>query len=525
MEEIRISKAEYEKILEQLATLQAMVTKMTAIIEEKDQIILNLNRARFGQSSEKRAYVLSDGQTSLFDQAGDGNRAKSAETEQTKEETVTVAAHRRKQKRTLEELCENLPVEKIISDLPEEEKTTADGRPLKYIGTDMIRSELVREPGRVFKREYWSKVYADPIAETETGHADIHKAPTPAPLLPHSYASGSIVTDVIVKKFADALPLYRQEQIWKRQGIDLKRGTLANWVIQASEIYLKPFSDAFLAELLRQSVIHADETVIQVNKEPGRTATAESRIWAYASSKRAEKQIRCFRYEESRKGACAEKVLKGYGGIVISDGYSGYNLLNKAIRAGCWAHARRKWLEAMPKDATLENSLAAKGLDYCSRLFHLEQEFEKLTDEERRRKRQEKSKSIADEYYKWLEGIFRPVGKLQKAIVYSLNQKPYLLAFLDHGEIEISNNQVENAIRPVVVGRKNWLFCDTQAGASATATVFTLIETAKANGLNPESYLDHLLSILPQRFADDSRASIEDLLPWKQEIKNRFLIR
>ena len=508
--------------MQQVSTLQATVDRLTAIIEEKDQIILNQNRARFGQSSEKRTYLLCDGQLSLFEQAGDGITEKNSEEADTTKKAVSVAAHTRKPKRTMEELCANIPEEEVLVDLPEREKFTADGRPLKCIGTDDVRIELIREPSRIYKRVYRCKVYADPRAETETGKADIRRPHVPTPLLPDSYASASVVTDIIVKKYADALPLYRQEQMWKRLGVDLRRNTMANWVIQTARTYLKPFSDAFLAEMLRQAVIHADETVVQVNKEPGRDATAESRIWAYASSKRAERQIRYFRYEESRKGACAEKVLGGYSGVVVSDGYSGYNLLGKASRAGCWAHARRKWVEAMPNGATKENALAAKGLEYCSRLFEIEQKLEALPDEERREQRLVLSKPIVDEYYTWLQTIFKPTGKLKKAIVYSLNQKEYLCAFLDHGEIEISNNQVENAIRPIVVGRKNWLFCDTQAGASASVVIFTLLETAKANGLNPEAYLCHLLTVLPERFAADPQAVIHDLMPWADEMQKSF---
>lgn len=311
--------------------------------------------------------------------------------------------------------------------------------------------------------------------------------------------------------------------MWKRLGVDLKRNTMANWVIQTAEIYLKPFSDAFLRELLKQAVIHADETVVQVNKEPGREATAESRIWAYASSKRAERQIRYFRYEQSRKGACAEKVLGGYKGVVLSDGYSGYGILSEATRAGCWAHARRKWVEAMPDGATKENALAAKGLEYCSQLFEVEQKLEKLSDRERLEQRRLLSRPIVEEYYTWLQSIFKPAGKLKKAITYSLNQREYLCAFLYHGEIEISNNQVENAIRPIVVGRKNWLFCDTQAGANASVIIFTLLETAKANGLNPEAYLNRLLTVLPERFAADPLAVTDDLMPWNQEMQRAFL--
>ena len=145
-----------------------------------------------------------------------------------------------------------------------------------------------------------------------------------------------------------------------------------------------------------------------------------------------------------------------------------------------------------------------------------------LSDAERREQRQILSRPIVDEYYAWLQSIFRPAGKLKKAIVYSLNQREYLCAFLEHGEIEISNNQVENAIRPIVVGRKNWLFCDTQAGAKASVVIFTLMETAKANGLNPEAYLSHLLTVLPERFAADPHASVDDLLPWVENMQESF---
>ena len=518
-----VSKAVVDILMQQIATLQATIDRLTAIIEEKNQIILNQNRARFGQSSEKRTYVISDGQTSLFDIAGDGitEKAPAGETPAEKKEVI-VAAHARKPKRTLEEFAANLPEELVVLDLPEEEKVTSDGRPLKCIGEDLVRTELIREPARVHIRKIYCKAYADPKAEEKTGRADIRRPHIPAPLLPHSYASASVVTDIAVKKYVDGSPLYRQEQEWKRLGVGLKRGTMGNWVIQTAEIYLRPFSEAFLKELKGQAVIHADETVLQVNREPGRAATEESRIWAYASSKRAKRQVRYFRYEPSREGACAEAALKGFSGTLVCDGYSGYNVVSNVIRAGCWAHMRRKWHEAMPKGANLENSMAARGFDFCDRLFALEREYNDLPDDERLRQRRIRSKPVIDEYYAWLETIFHPTGKLKEAVKYAVNQRAYLCAFLDHGEIEISNNQVENAIRPIVVGRKNWLFCDTQAGARASVIVYTVLETAKANGINPEKYMAHLLAVLPERFADNVNAPIDDLMPWADSIKEQF---
>lgn len=275
-------------------------------------------------------------------------------------------------------------------------------------------------------------------------------------------------------------------------------------------------------KLLKQGVIHADETVIQVLKEEGRSPTSESRMWVYASSKRADVQIRIFEYRDSRSGDCAVEFLGDFHGILISDGFSGYNKLLNVIRAGCWAHMQRKWREAMPKGEIGKKSVAAQGYKLCNRLFRLERNLEELSDADRQAKRQEKAKPIIDEYYAWIETITCSTGKLKEAVTYALNQKEFLCAFLDHGEIEISNNQVENAIRPFVVGRKGWLFSDTPAGAEATAIVYTLMETAKANNLRLEDYIEHLLAVLPERFADDLEADIDDLLPWADAMQKRF---
>ncbi len=515
--------------LTELASLRALVDKMQAEIEKRDQtieeklqIIANFTRMLFGQRSEKRKYVFSEGQLSMFEVAGDGNTmVEAAKNEDTADngKTVTVEAHKRKAKRNIEELAANIPVKEEVIDLPEKEKFNSKGEPLKCIGKVEIRSELIREPEKIYMLKYYALTYVDPDAEAETGKATMKQAQVPAPLIPHSFVSASVGADVITKKYADALPLYRQEQIWKRCGVNLSRGTMANWVITLSDVYLRPLWNKLKEYLLLHPVINADETVLQVNKEPGRTPQQESRIWAYSSSKRAKQQIRLFQYEMSRKGACATNFLEGFKGILQTDGYSGYGVIGEIIRAGCWAHMRRKWLEAMPKGATVENSKAAKGYEFCGRIFDVERNLEDLPDAERAAQRQQLIKPIIDEYYAWIETIFKPSGKLKDAVTYAVNQKEFLCAFLYHGEVEASNNQVENAQRGVVVGRKNWLFCDTPKGAEASVIAYSILETAKANGLNPEKYLMHIFSILPVRFANDPNAEIEDLLPWNENIK------
>ena len=518
-------------IRRQLTMLRSTIDSLKEQSRQKDeeierlrQIILNLQRAQFGQRSEKRTYVLDDGnqQLSLFDTPEKSEEKSSSEPSQNSEREIRVSGHSRKKKRTLEELCASLPVEERIVDLPDEEKVNADGHALTCIGQEYIRTELVLERARAKVVKHYRKVYADRELEQETGYAEVFKPVMPPPLLPHSYASASVVTDVLMKKYVDAMPLYRQEQMWKRMGVELKRGTMANWVIQVADLYLRPFWKRIRSELLTQSTIHADETVMQVLKEKGKPATSESRMWVYSSAKRADIQLRCFEYRESRSGKWAKTFLEGFSGVLITDGYSGYNKVQEAERAGCWAHMRRKWLEAMPEGADAKTCKAAEGYEFCNRLFELEHQFEELTAEERLIQRKEKSGPVLEAYWKWLNTIARPTGKLKDAVTYAQNQKAHLSAFLEHGEIEISNNQVENAIRPFVIGRKGWLFADTPQGAEASAIIYSLMETAKANSLRLDDYLLHLLSVLPERAEQDKDFEMDDLLPWSEEMKSWF---
>ena len=518
-------------IRRQLTMLQSTIDSLKEQSRQKDeeierlrQIILNLQRAQFGQRSEKRTYVLDDGnqQLSLFDTPEKSEEKSSSEPSQNSEREIRVSGHSRKKKRTLEELCASLPVEERIVDLPDEEKVNADGHALTCIGQEYIRTELVLERARAKVVKHYRKVYADRELEQETGYAEVFKPVMPPPLLAHSYASASVVTDVLMKKYVDAMPLYRQEQMWKRMGVELKRGTMANWVIQVADLYLRPFWKRIRSELLTQSTIHADETVMQVLKEKGKPATSESRMWVYSSAKRADIQLRCFEYRESRSGKWAKTFLEGFSGVLITDGYSGYNKVQEAERAGCWAHMRRKWLEAMPEGADAKTCKAAEGYEFCNRLFELERQFEGLTAEERLIQRKEKSGLILEAYWTWLYTVPRPTGKLKDAVTYAQNQKAYLSAFLEHGEIEISNNQVENAIRPFVIGRKGWLFADTPQGAEASAIIYSLMETAKANSLRLDDYLLHLLSVLPERAEQDKDFEMDDLLPWSEEMKSWF---
>ena len=213
------------------------------------------------------------------------------------------------------------------------------------------------------------KTYACNSCEKGTGFAHIATVKPLIPLMKHSLASASTVAYIMTQKYVDGLPLARQEKIWAREGISLSRTTMANWVIQCSQSWLKPLYKHMKQELLTHSVIHADETVVQVLKEDGKPATSESRMWMYASAALIRHQVRLFEYQPDRSGKRPEAFLKGFEGTLVTDGYQGYNLVAKVTHCGCWAHARRKWWEAMPDGATVKTSKAAVGFQYCNKLF------------------------------------------------------------------------------------------------------------------------------------------------------------
>lgn len=529
-----MSDSELVELLEQqqqmLSMLKSMYASLEELVKQKDaeiarlnEIIRNFGRSLFGQKSERTTYVL-DGQLLLPFVTPD--KTESSEPvrleAQAASEQITVKEHKRI-KRTQEERFRNLPIVEEIIDLSEDEKAGISGKPLEYIGKEFIRTELVRIPAKYFLKKLYRNTYIDRQFELVTGETVILKPQVPTPLLEKSYASASIVADILAHKYVNAMPLYRLEQMYKREGVDLTRATMANWVISVAEKYFQPLYICMRDELLRSAVIHADETPLQVLKEEGRSASAQSRMWVYSTSKRSLKQVRCFDYQETRSGDCAVQFLENFQGVLISDGYSGYNKLKNVTRAGCWAHLRRKWREAMPKGATIHNSLSAIGFDYCNKLFKLEENFETLDDNERRHKRQMLAKPLLDEYWNWLENIGSVSGKLKDAVTYSKTQRKYLETFLEHGEIEISNNQVENAIRPFVIGRKGWLFSDTPRGAQASAIVYSLMETAKANGLNVNDYILYLLTELPGRF--QTKFEIDEFLPWAEAIQQQFKLK
>ena len=530
-----MSDKEAKELRDTVKNLTASVKELTAInenltaenkrlrqkLERMNELLLNAQRARFGQSSEKRKYVLGDGeQLLLFNEAEQVQDHKAPEPT---EEEIQVAAHKRKRKakETLEEKIARLPVKEVLLEM-DQERLRCDkcGGQFVLIGKKFVRQEMVIIPQQEMVIKYYACTYACKQCEEKTGYAHLIHTNAPPPLMKHSLASPSTVADVMAKKYVDGLPLARQEKIWAREGVSLSRATLANWVIQCSQTWLKLVYRHLKRYLLADPVIHADETVVQVLKEEGKAPTSESRMWVYASSQRSGTPIRYFEYQPSRSGKHAAAFLKGFNGCLVTDGYSGYHQVEGVTHCGCWAHMKRRWREAMPKGATKETSKAAVGYEYCNKLFALEKKYAKLSAQERKYARQAMAEPLLEAYWLWLKTVDpTPGSKLADAVTYATNQRDPLTAFLTHGEVDISNNLAENAIRPFVVGRKNWLFCDTVKGAESSAIVYTLVETAKANGFEPYAYLLRLLTLLPYLGKSPGKDQLDALMPWNPALR------
>lgn len=506
-----------DTILKQKQEIEELKRKL----EHMNEVFANAQRARFGQSSEQKNYVLGKDQLSLFNEAENEQDHKA---EEPNPDTVLIPAHERKKKRSQAEMLNHLPEEEVLLELPEEQLVCGKcGGKMKPIGKKFLRHEMQIIPKQIKLLAYYAVTYACDKCEKDTGFAHIASVKPPVPLMKHSLASPSTVAYIMTQKYVDGLPLARQEKIWAREGICLSRATMANWVIQCAQSWLKPLYKHMKQELLTHSVIHADETVVQVLKEDGKPATSESRMWLYASAALLRHQVRLFEYQPDRSGKRPEAFLKGFDGALVTDGYAGYNQVAKVTHCGCWAHARRKWREAMPDGATVKTSKAAVGFQYCNKLFAQERKCASYQPKYRQEYRQNRELPILEEYFAWLNTVHPEKGsKLEEAVRYSLNQKQALCAYLDNGEVPISNNLAENAIRPFTLGRKNWLFCDTPKGAEASAIVYSLVESAKANEIEPFAYLQHVLLQLPYLGKSHSHQELESLMPWAPDIQQNF---
>jgi transposase len=319
-------------------------------------------------------------------------------------------------------------------------------------------------------------------------------------------------------KFVDGVPLYRQEQHYARLGIDLSRGVLSNWMIKGSE-WLELIYGRLKQKLLEQEVLHADETTLQVLKEPGRPAESQSYMWLYRTGCTGP-PIVLFEYQPTRSGEHPRKFLQGFKGYLHVDGYAGYHDIPDVTLCGCWAHFRRKVDEALKglpaKQRRSGNSMSRQLLDRINQLFVIERDLKSKSPGDRLAARNLRSRPIVEELRKWLDDIapsVLPKSLFGLAVNYGRQQWSKLIRFLEDGRIEISNNLAERSIKPFVIGRKNFLFCNTPRGARASAIIYSLVESAKENKLNPHTYLNYLFEQLPNLESRDDE-TLDRLLPW-----------
>lgn len=502
LEELKTKYSELEHKNSELA-------KLVAYYEE----CLRLNKHRqFGQSSEKSD---SDSRQMLLvlDEAENTAEAKMPEPSV---EDITYTRRRCTGKK--EDSFDSLPIENVLHSIPEEERICPEcGGPMHMMGHEK-RRELTIIPAQVKIVEHELEVYSCRRCEHENIKVPVIKAPMPESPIKGSVASASSIAHIMVQKYMYGVPLYRQEMSFINDGFFLSRQTMSNWLIRASLDRLEPLYEQMRQSLLKEEILHADETVVQVLKEPGRSPGRESFMWLYRTGRYTETPAVLYEYQETRSSAHPRKFLEDFKGYLHTDGYSGYKVLQGGIRlCGCWAHARRKFHEAVeaapPEEKT--NSVSQKGLDFCSRLFELEREYEHLTPEERHKKRTEQSKPVSNAFFAWASSVCAlPKSALGKALHYALAQKPYLETFYLDGRLEISNNRAERSIKPFVIGRKNWLFCCTPKGAKASSIIYSIIETAKENRLKPFEYLKYIFETMP----NIPKENYHTLLPWSKDL-------
>jgi len=480
----------------QLLQKNSVIQSKDAFIEQlKEALILERNR-QFAKATESLRSL----QSELFNES----ELESVDSEPIVDTSIEVPSYKRKRSGR-KKLPEDLPRIEVIYDLSDEEKVCPhDGHTLKEIG-EKASEQLDIIPMQIQVIRHIRKQYACPCCE-KNGNGYLKTATKPKQPIEKSQASAGLLSYIAVSKYADSLPLYRQSQIFKRFDIEMNRSTLANWMIKCGEL-VQPLINRFEEQLLNQPVIHMDETPVQVLNEKGKAATSKSYMWVRSGAPPDCKVI-LFNYDASRGGSVPSQLLAGYTpraatqGALMVDGYAGYGAVceeQSLVRLGCWVHARRKFVE-VGKASKKKNSQAAYVIKLIAKLYAIEKLLSDVSIDERYQQRLERSKPIIEKLRLWCDQLLpkvAPKTALGKALYYLNQQWPRLIAYLDEGCYPIDNNPAENAIRPFVVGRKNWLFSASVAGAKASANLYSLIETAKANGLEPYAYLKHVFTQLP----------------------------
>jgi transposase len=406
-------------------------------------------------------------------------------------------------------LPSGLPRVDVVHDVPESERTCPCGSAMVVIGED-VSEQLDIVPMQVRVLRHVRKRYGCP----GSAHAPL-TAPLPQQPLPKSNASVNFLALLLVAKFLDGLPLARFEHVLARHGAVVPRQTLARWVIGAAGV-LQPLHNLLRDVLLDGALIHMDETVVQVLKEPGKTPTSNSYMWVQTGGPPTSPVV-LYDYDPGRSAQVPSRLLEGFRGYLMTDGYEAYNAVARTEYVEhlvCWAHVRRRFVEAARVQPKGKRGKADEAIDLIGKLYGIERTWRDGDDAQRWQTRQQHSVPLLTKLRAWLDATLPSVpgkNKLGEALSYMHKYWPKLVRYVERGDLPIDNNRCENAIRPFVVGRKGWLFADTPAGAHASAVIFSLMQTAKVNGVEPYEWLCHVLRELP---AARTVEQVEALLPW-----------
>lgn len=411
-----------------------------------------------------------------------------------------------------------LPVVPVEHRLSEDELIHEFGENGWYQMEDEIYHRYKFTPAKVEIEEHHVAVYKS----KKDNH--FKKANHPGYLLRNSLVSPSLEAAVLNAKYVNAVPLYRQEQEFERYGIHITRSEMAHWTILCTERYLSILYDYLHEALYNEHVIHADETPVRVTKE-NRTEGNKHYMWVYRSGKmNSERPIVLYEYQPTRNATHPREFLKGFSGVCVTDGYQVYHTVEKEREdlkiAGCWAHARRRFdeaVKALPKSSQ-KNAIAYLALKQIQAIYREENKLQEMNPEERLKHRQLTVKPLVDAYFAWVKQTIDKVPAKSKTFSYSMNQEQYLRRFLEDGEVPIDNNTAEQAIRGFCVGKKNWVMIDAIAGADSSAIIYSIAETAKANNLKPYDYFEYLLTEIPKHMDDHDREFCKDLLPWSEKL-------
>ena len=533
----REQKMTYEELQKAYKNVSEELANARVKIENQEIEINNLRRIVFGTRREYTPEVEQEDtmQISLFknEQEMDDNVEK-----EVGENVEEITVHKKKESKTKKagikkSKLKDTVIKKEEYKLNEEDKCEECGSDLELVGKKVVRQEIEYKPAELIIKEYVQYIYKCKECGTEGSKKDtptFYKAEMPKPLLTHSFVSPSLATEILYQKYYLGVPLYRQEKMWDDKGLVLPRNMMANWCIKINEYYLNHIYELMQKELKKDcELMHVNETVMQCNKEPGRKATSNSYMWVMCPGELEKKKGVIFNYRASRSAETAKELLKGFKGILVTDGYSSYNNIEGVTHAECWAHARRYFYDSIPltSDKKMDTSSDGYvGVTYCNELFDIEREIADLSVDEKSKQRQEKSKPVLEAFFAWINSMQEKIvlnKKLKEALNYTTNQKEELSQFLTDGRIPLTNSRAERAIRPFAVHRKNWLFADSVDGAKTNAVMYSIIETAKVNNLNIEKYIKYLLEKLPQLENLQDEETLRNYLPWSEELPTEIL--